>query len=358
MKKKMLIGLLIVLVLILGGVAILWYWVGKPLYEPGMVRAGRNLRSSLDAPAQSPDADFWTVEPDIKLHHYSVGTGQSILVVHGGPGYPIAKPWGGLAGLTERYRFIFFDQRGCGKSTRPVDRFPPQNYFQNLTTLEKTLGLGAQIADIERIRRILGQERLILFGHSFGALLASLYAAEFPEKVQALVLVAPASVLVMPAEDGGLFEVIGNRLPEEKKRQYDDFLKAYLDFGGIFAKSEAELAKMNREIAEYYVAALGNQGTAMPRADELEGNGGWMVQAIYFSMGRRHDYRAALKSVNAPVLVIHGERDLQPEKASRIYAEAFPNSRFHLIRNAGHFCFDDQPQLFASAVSKFLAGIP
>ena len=84
-------------------------------------------------------------------------------------------------------------------------------------------------------------------------------------------------------------------------------------------------------------------------------NGGWMVQAMFFSMGMKHDYRAALKSVNVPVLVIHGEKDLQPEKASRMYADLFPNSQFRVIPNAGHFSFNDQPDTFAQMVSEFLS---
>ena len=41
-------------------------------------------------------------------------------------------------------------------------------------------------ATIERIRRILGRDRLTLVGHSFGAFLAAMYAAEFPDRVEAL----------------------------------------------------------------------------------------------------------------------------------------------------------------------------
>jgi proline iminopeptidase len=88
-----------------------------------------------------------------------------------------------------------------------------------------------------------------------------------------------------------------------------------------------------------------------------DNNGGWMVQAMFFSMGMKHDYRAALKVVNAPALVIHGEKDLQPEKASRIYADALPKAEFVVVPNAGHFVFNDQPEAFARIVGKFLGQI-
>lgn len=79
---------------------------------------------------------------------------------------------------------------------------------------------------------------------------------------------------------------------------------------------------------------------------------------MYFSMGQRHDYREALKTVTAPVLVIHGAEDLQPKKATRLYAETLPKAQFQIIEEAGHFSFLEQPDAFAQTVSEFLADLP
>lgn len=218
-----------------------------------------------------------------------------------------------------------------------------------MLTLDQTLGLGAQVADIERIRRILGEEKLILIGHSFGGFLASLYAAEFPEYVAALILVAPADVLKMPAEDGGLFALVRERLPEDMRPAYDDWQKRYFDYGAIFSKSEAELAALNDEFKPFYYAAAPN--SSFPEQGKT---GGWVAHAIYMSMGQRHDYRAAIKNVTAPVLVIHGSDDLQSEEASRAYAEAFPNAQIRVIEGAAHFPFHSQPETFAAIVNDFI----
>jgi proline iminopeptidase len=334
------------------GVGVFWYLSGQPLYEPGMVRAGKNLRASLTPPQQSTDEQFWKVEDDIQLYHFAHGAGRPVLVIHGGPGLPDMKPWPGLEALANEYQFVYYHQRGSGQSTRPIDTFTSQNYSENLATLDKTLGLGAQIADIERIRQILGQERLIVVGHSFGGFLASLYAAEFPEYVEALILIAPAEVLVMPAKDGGLFEQVKQRLPTERRAEFEAYLKDYLNFGNIFQKSEADLIVLNERFGEFYAAVA--------PVPELEAgrSGGWMVQAMYFSMGQRHDYRPALTPVSAPVLVIHGANDLQPEAASRVYAEAFPNATFEVIAEAAHFPFAEQPEVFALLVEQFLSTLP
>lgn len=356
MKKVILIIVAILLVVVIGGG--LWFWnaLQQPLYEPGMVRAGQNLRAPLtrSAPEQSADKDFWNVENDIKLFHFADGAGPNVLVIHGGPGMPFTEPIAGFKPLTNSYRFQYYDQRGAGKSTRPIDKFTSSNYYENMQTLDRTLGMGAQVADIERIRQILGDDKIILVGHSFGGFLATLYATEFPEHVKALVLISPAEMLIMPPESGGLYEQVKPVLPESMKAQYDAFLKRYLDFGNLFTHTEADLAAMNREFTPYYEAAVKAKGYSIPASNASTDNGGWMVMAMYLSMGTKHDYRSALKSVNAPVLVIHGQNDLQPEKASRMYADLFPNAQFQVIQNASHFAFSDQPEEFARIAGEFL----
>ena len=90
MKKKIIIiASLLLVVLILVVAVFFWYFMGKPLYEPGMVRLGKNLSASLSPAEESNDKNFWKVEKDIELYHYQDGMGKKVLVVHGGPGYPI-----------------------------------------------------------------------------------------------------------------------------------------------------------------------------------------------------------------------------------------------------------------------------
>ncbi len=347
----MIVAIVVLVLLALVVVVGVWFWYSmkKPLYQPGMVRAGKHLRAPLAPPGQAADGQFWQVEQDVRLYHFAAGEGINALVVHGGPGYPYVEPWLGLAPLTDDYSFHYYDQRGCGQSTRPIDEFASGNFYNNVKTLDAALGIGAQLADVERIRRILGEEKLILVGHSFGGFLAALYAAEFPARVEALALIAPADVLLMPQENGGLFEEVKKRLPPDMQEDYAAYLKGYLDFRGIFSKSEADLAALNQEFARYYEAVVAP--ASIPKQGQA---GGWMVQALYFSMGLRHDYRQALRAVSAPVLVIHGADDLQTEDASRVYAAAFPNSRLRVIANAAHFSFHEQPEEFAGVVGEFL----
>ena len=99
--------------------------------------------------------------------------GIPVLVLHGGPG-------GGCSPAMRRYfdpavyRVVLFDQRGCGRSR-------PHATVENNTTWHL-------IKDIEAIRTVLGIDRFIVFGGSWGATLALIYAITHPSRVRQLVL--------------------------------------------------------------------------------------------------------------------------------------------------------------------------
>lgn len=226
------------------------------------------------------------------------GTGKEVLVVHGGPGFPPAKPWSAATLLSDPYRLIFYHQRGCGQSTRPFERAPKRG-VNAFSTLHDKLGLPAHIGDIERIRRILGKDKLVLMGHSFGGLIAALYASEFPEHVTALVLVAPAP-----------------------------------------------------RFATFYAAATGLSPTEGEAA--VAGAGGFMPYAIYLSMGKRHDWRGALQRVTSPTLVIQGDADLQTVAQAEGFRSLLPNARLAVMPGVRHFPFEEQPAEFAHLVRDFL----
>ena len=224
-----------------------------------------------------------------------------------------------------------------------------------MKTLVNKLGIGAQIADIERIRKILKEDKLIIIGHSFGAFIASMYAAEFPENVEKMILISPADVVKMPNKNKGLFEQIKQYIPSDKIDEYNDFLDRYLDYKNIFQKSEEELASIGREFMEYYALAMDTKGiTFIDSGTDINTNGGWMPHGLFMSIGIRHDYSSGLKKIKIPVSIIHGSDDFQPENASKKYESYFDNSDFHTIENAGHFLYNEKPEEFSKIIDSFL----
>jgi proline iminopeptidase len=99
--------------------------------------------------------------------------GIAVVFLHGGPGSG-CSPAHRRFFDPDRYRIVLFDQRGSGRSE-------PKACLENNTT-------QALIGDLERLRTHLQIDRWLLYGGSWGATLALLYAQRHPHKVLGLVL--------------------------------------------------------------------------------------------------------------------------------------------------------------------------
>jgi proline iminopeptidase len=350
MLKKILLVAGVLAGLIVIGCVVLGWWAylvfTGPIYEPGTLASA----PGLEPPVQKEGETTWLVERGVRLHHFERGTGRSVLFIHGGPGYPARQtlPW--LDALSAEYTVHYYDQRGCGFSTRPFDRFENPNTWANMQQLERGLGLGTQIADIERICHIVGHERLILVGHSFGGFMAALYAAEFPDRVEKLILLAPANILAMPPPEGAdLFSTARDRLSPERRDEFDAFMETYFDFGGLFVHDENDLARRNLRLANFMLEAMEQPPLPEPDPGTPIDCGGWMPYAMYLSMGRRHDYTDALAWITADTLVVHGNGDLQPVAVSRLYVDGIANAELFVVAGADHFFMGDHPELVERA---------
>ena len=137
----------------------------------GHKSAGAQLYSTIDP----FDQQILHVNGGHQIYFEQCGRtdGIPVVVLHGGPG-------GGCSPSMRRYfdpniyRVILFDQRGCGRSR-------PYAGVENNTTQDL-------ISDIEAIRTHLGIDQWIVFGGSWGATLALLYAQAFKNAVSHLVL--------------------------------------------------------------------------------------------------------------------------------------------------------------------------
>ena len=129
----------------------------------------------LYPPIEPTASGFLTVDAGHALYWEVCGNPRGIpaLFLHGGPG-------GGCSATSRRffdpsrYRIVLFDQRGCGRST-------PAGTLESNTTAHL-------VEDIERLRKLLNIERWLLFGGSWGATLALVYAQQYPKCVCAMVL--------------------------------------------------------------------------------------------------------------------------------------------------------------------------
>lgn len=138
--------------------------------------AGQKRAAAYLYPQVEPfDQRLMDVGDDHRIYVEQCGhpSGMPVLVLHGGPG-------GGCSPAMRRYfdpsvyRVVLFDQRGCGRSR-------PHAGVEANTTWHL-------VDDIEKIRVALGIESWIVFGGSWGATLALIYAETHPDRVTNLIL--------------------------------------------------------------------------------------------------------------------------------------------------------------------------
>jgi proline iminopeptidase len=136
--------------------------------------------------------------------------GKPAVVLHGGPGSgctPWYREWFDL----DRYQVLMFDQRNCGRS-RPHAAEPTIDLRTNTTQ--------RLVDDIESLRELLGLDRWLVSGISWGTTLALAYAQEHPARVTETVL--NSVVTTTRAEVDWVTRAMGRVFPE----QWEQFANA------------------------------------------------------------------------------------------------------------------------------------
>ncbi len=123
--------------------------------------------------ANPPIGRFITVN-GVRLHYFERGTGTPLVLLHGNGTMIEDFQCSGLIDLAaKKYRVIAFDRPGFGHSERP----------------RRTMWTPAAQADlIAAALEEIGVPRAIVFGHSWGTLVALALAMKYPQEVRALVL--------------------------------------------------------------------------------------------------------------------------------------------------------------------------
>jgi pimeloyl-ACP methyl ester carboxylesterase len=102
-----------------------------------------------------------------------------LILLHGGPGLSETSLFRRFnAPLEKSFSVVYWDQRGAGKSFGPDVPRSSMTVEQFVSDLDDL---------VEAVRARLGWSKVVIFGHSWGSALGTLYAGRFPEKVAAYV---------------------------------------------------------------------------------------------------------------------------------------------------------------------------
>jgi len=260
----------------------------------------------------------------LRIHVESAGAGNPCLLLHGylastaiwSPVLPLLAP---------RVRAAAIDLPGGGYSDRPADAPYDIPWFADL---------------IPEILDALQMPRAVLFGHSLGGAVALRAAARHPDRVRALVLVAPLAYEPPPPP--------GLRLA----RQIPTFARWF------FASPVGRMCIP--VLARRAAFADGTEYTPLRTTrllEHLDAPGGWEAALnIGVRAGEGAPGTEALGRVQQPALVAWGESDrVYPLGwAQQIVADLGGEAQTLLLQQAGHNAHEEAAGPFAARVLEFL----
>lgn len=297
-------------------------------------RADTQASTGLDVQEGFVDAGH-----DVQLYYRTVGTGgDTLVVVHGGPGFNMDYFFDDLRPLAERLTLVFYDQRGTGQSSLVAD--------------SAELAASRFADDLEAVRSHFGLEALNILGHSWGAGVAALYAIRHPGRVDRLVIVGG-----IPLQEGLLmegFEQMQASRDDSELREMEALYAARLE-----NPDDAELCRA------YYVlwfrpffgvrhAAERSRGGFCSGSAEALRNKMESVDRFTMASLDGWDWRNALRDLEAPTLVVHGTADPIPMAGAREWVNTLRSARLLALDGVGHFPYLEAPDQFFPAVQRFI----
>ncbi|WP_205500126.1 alpha/beta fold hydrolase [Rufibacter psychrotolerans] len=262
-----------------------------------------------------------------------------LVVVHGGPGgnnYTFERTVGPL--LEKFATVVYYEQRGCGRSDAPQD---PEDYL--LQTL---------ISDLEGLRQALGAPRLVLLGYSFGAELSLRYAARHPDKVEKLILSAPAELSPsnMLVQIQGFHAVGDSVLRTKIEKIIKDTTALEQKYAQVWNLSSA--AVVDKFL--FLDTANARRNRELWKESKLTNTG--LMAKVYLRHNKADLIRTAA-GVTTPTLLISGVYDknggLHTGLALR---QVLSHNTLKLYQNSAHFPDLEEPARFAADVQAFLKG--
>ena len=298
-------------------------------------------RRELYPPLEPYETGMLDVDDGQQLYWEISGNphGKPVVFLHGGPG-------GGTAPLHRRffdpaaYRIVLVDQRGCGRSRPHV----ADGADLSVNTTDHL------VSDIERLRIFLGVDRWMVFGGSWGSTLALAYAQRHPARVTELVL--RGIFLLRRSEIDWYYNGGAGRL----------FPEAWEGFCAPLAAADPDehpvdsyhrlLHSPDPEVALDAAIAWstweGATSALLPDPEHVAETAEPRF-ALAFARIENHYFRhrgffgegALLRNAHLlrgiPGVIVQGRYDVVcPARSARDLHEAWPDSRLHIVDDAGH----------------------
>lgn len=296
-------------------------------------------------PANRPDgvrtggAQMIPVDDQHSVWVKQVGTGSvPVLTLHGGPGCPHFYlecfedflPQGDV-------RFWYYDQLGCGFSDQPDD--------PSLWTVDRFRG------EVERVRAALGLERFVLYGQSWGGMLAIEYALAYPQHLSGLVI---SNMTASSAAYQTYATQLRAALPAEVIAVLDRY-----EATGAYDAPEYQEA-MFTSVYTRHLCRLDPWPEPVMRSfkalntkiyNTMQGPNEFVITGNY----KNWDRWADLPRIKTPTLLLAGRHDTMSVADKQRMRSLLPNSRLAVCEQGSHMSMYDDQQAYFAALVPFLA---
>ncbi len=260
------------------------------------------------------------------------GKGKDTLIfIHGLGSYlPVWKP--NIDTLKAHNRCIALDLPGYGKSSKGGFEYSMSFFAETLHGLMENLKI----------------EKATFVGHSMGGQIAITFALKYPEKVNKLILIAPAGFETFKAEQIQLMESFSTS--EQIKNTPNQKIKSNMEVNFYDMPPTAEFMIQDRinmkEESDFskYTQAVSKSVTGMLEEPVFE----------------------RLNDIQAPTMIIFGKEDklipnkffnaqLSTSQVAQAGSQKIKNAQLHLIDKAGHLVNFEKAQLVNDFILAFIA---
>lgn len=275
-----------------------------------------------------------------------------VLFLHGGPGDNCAYFSACCGRLLEaRYTVLWVDQPGCGHSPRdiPCEDHDPDAFLVGLCHMHEQLALPP----------------MIVMGHSWGGMLAGLFASQMPRRTRALINVCgPAS---FPEMLYNLLCHLRGFFSDNAKALHNLTRITQLPLG--FARF-TQLFHYARIAGLYYrdhdatrTAMEANIRSTLSTgeydANSLQDADDTLFAACEYHSVMTRDITPQLLRVECPTLVIGGTHDRIVDRAClETYWKAIHHAQRIIFSHSGHNPFQEEPENFLTAIDHFITQLP
>lgn len=256
-----------------------------------------------------------------QLHVEAFGNPDDPMVVflHGGPGADYRNGLNVKNLLTNHYYVVFYDQRGSGLSQRqPKDSYNIDVMLDDLTAV------------IQHFRSS-STQKVFLFGHSWGAMLATAYLNKYPAAIRGAIL----------AEPGGLNKAMLDEY-SQRSRRIKLFEEATND--AIYPDQFLNGGVNDHEIMDYKLALSSAFTHANNNVEGIEGPSPFwrygaaiMKKLVEIADTDGFDFTTDLSKYTTKVLFLYSENNKAYGRAfAEKEASAFPNVQLSEVKGTGH----------------------